>query len=221
MDELVIVVGRLPRTKKGAALRRTLRETLDPHPYLHVELADEASRPENVRALIDLAFLGLFDVSRSRDFSTFLDLGYALGRGKYCILLNGPRTARVDGFAGDISLDYLSVADLRDTLAGSVIEWIAGAIAKYTAEEQVFANMDARLIAPLAQSLLEADVSDAFTIAGHYGFSEEQVETTLDILIGLGMAQALDNSWTVTETGRRDLPRLLAKLPAFAVRQAP
>lgn len=211
MDKLMIFVGRIPQTRKGAGVRRAIRETLREHPYLCVEFADDASRPENVRPLIDFAFLGLFDVSRSREVGGLLDLGYALGRHRFCILLRGRQPAWTD-LSADTTVDYRSLRDLRMTLEASWVGWVGRAIRKYTAGGEVFANMNAQLIARLGAQLLEANLSDEFTTASRHGFSEEQVETTLGILRDLGMARAIDSGWTATDFGRVQLPRLIASM---------
>ncbi len=212
MNELMLLVGHLPRTRRGENLRRVLRETLGEHPYLCLELVDGVDRPDNVRPLIDMAFVCLFDVSRSRDVGAFLDLGYALGRGKFCVVLRGPRSAPTTGFSGDVHVDYRSLRVLRRVIEESAIEWIAGAIRKYTIEGDVFANMDARLMTQLGASLLEGDLGDAFTTATAHGFSEEQVETTLAILGDFAMVRETDEGWALTEVGRECLPRLVAAM---------
>lgn len=213
MNKLMIVVGRIPHTKKGAGVRRAIRETLREHPYLCVEFADEVSRPENVRPLLDLAFLGLFDVSRSREVGALLDLGYALGRQRYCVLLRGRQSAWTDELlSADETVVYRSLGELEKTLEESWVGWVGRAIRKYTAEGEVFANMDAQLMARLGAQLLEANLSDEFTTASRHGFSEEQVETTLGILQDLGMARAIDTGWTATDFGRAQLPRLIASM---------
>ncbi len=208
----MLLVGRLPGAKRSQRIRRAIRDVLGEHPYVCVEFADDSARPENVRPLIDLAFIVLFDVSRSRDVETFLDLGYALGRGKYCVLLRGSRSARTAGFEGDDRLDYQSIRELRQGLGSSVAEWAGDAIRKYTAEGEVYADMDARLMAPLGASLLEGDLDDEFTVASGHGFSEEQVERTLAVLIELGMVRVTDDGWTVTDSGRAQLPRLISRM---------
>lgn len=214
MNKLMLLVGRLPRTRRGESLRRTIRETFREHPYLYVEMVDDVERSENVRPLIDMAFICLADVSRSRDVGAFLDLGYAHGRGKFCVVLRGPRAAATTGFPGDVQVGYRSLGVLRLVIEESAIDWIAGAIRKYTAEGDVFANMDARLMTQVGASLLEGDLGDAFTTATAYGFSEEQVETTLAILRDFAMVRATEEGWAITAVGRECLPRLVAAMGA-------
>ena len=211
MDELLIAVGRLPRTKRGEKIRRIIAETLRRHPAVAVRFGDDAERPKDLRALFDRAFITLFDISGSRDVRVFADLGYALGRGRYAIVLQGRNPVSVAGFPGDENVDYgSSLKQLRQALASSVTEWIGAAVRKYSAAGEVLANMDARILEPVARSLLAMDLVDGFTVAGDHGLSEEQVETTLAVLEGFGMARETAAGWRITKFGRDHLPRLLA-----------
>ncbi len=192
-------------------MQRLLGSALGVCPYATVRFADDVAA-RDARALIDDAFLCLFETSRTKDAQAILELGYAQGRGRYCVVLHGERARSLTGFAGDRNIAYKTLRELRQAVEGAFVEWLGEAFHRYTLEHRTVANVDSALVSALGASLLERDFEDEYTEATAHGFSEEQVEMTMAALRELGMARPTDTGWTVTELGRRDLPRLLAPM---------
>lgn len=211
MSHLLVLVGHLPATKRGASLKRTLAGALGGCPYTEVRFADDVE-PGRVRSGIGDAFLCLFETSRGKDARALLELGYAQGRGRHSVVLHGKRPQAVSGFGADREVAYGSLRELRSIVRDGFVGWLGEAFHHYTREGRSARNVDTSLLAPLASSLLERDLEDEYTEGCGLGFSEEQVDMTMTALVELGMARATDAGWTVTDLGRAHLPRLIGPM---------
>jgi len=211
MSNLLVLVGHLPATKRGASLKRTLDGALGGCPYAEVRFVDDVE-PDRVRSRIGEAFLCLFETSRGKDARALLQLGYAQGRGRHCIALHTERSQAFPGFGAGREVTYGSLRELRSIVRGSFLEWLGEAFHRYTLEGRSARNVDSSLLAPLAATLLERDLEDEYTEGCGHGFSEEQVDMTMTALVELGLARATETGWTATGLGRSHLPRLIAPM---------
>lgn len=207
--EILCFVGRLPKRLVTRYLRSTIREALTEHGFLTCQFADDLpSSPDSFERLclfIDRAAFCIFEVSGGRRSDAFLELGYALGRGKHCVLL----LRRGDRCPADLAVSkklyYSSASQLMDALQQVIYP-------------QAFPNRggrDSALLVVVARNLLEKgalDPSDIFEIATDYGCSEQMVLFTLADLRALGMATEKGVDWQVTTGGRPRLTGLIDEI---------
>lgn len=210
MSHLLVFVGHLPATNRGASLERAFASALGGCPYTEVRFAGDVE-VKKVRSTIGEAFLCLFETSRSKDVRAVLELGYAQGRGRHCVALHAARSQAAPGF-GAREVTYGSLRELQAIVRSSFVGWLGEAFHRYTLEGRSALNVDSSLLAPLASSLLERDLEDEYTEGTGHGFSEEQVDMTMTALVELGMARATETGWTATDLGRSHLPGLIAPM---------
>jgi hypothetical protein len=209
-------VGRLPRREDAASLRQAIVRGFEQHEYISLEFADDylqnGEPDETLRRAIDRAVFCVFEISGFRRANVFLELGYALGRGRCPILLlrNGYRTP--DHLSGHQMIVYSSTAKVRQALRQvHVFPQVVAALGELC-EAADSASFDRGLIALVATGLLRESLlgpSQVFNLASSRGFSEEQVLYTLEALNSIGMVEPKGVGWEITEQGARHLPRLL------------
>ena len=89
--EILCFVGSFPKRQATSYLRRTLLEAFAEYGFLTWQFADDLPPAPDafaeLRVLIDRAAFCIFEVSGIRRSDVTLELGYALGLGKPCVLL--------------------------------------------------------------------------------------------------------------------------------------
>ncbi len=213
-DETLCFIGRFPKRQITRYLRSTISDTLAEYGFLTLQFADDLPTSpatfERICSLIDCAAFCIFEVSGVRRSDAFLELGYALGQGKHCVLL----LRRGDRCPADLAacekLYYSSARQLMDALRQVRI---------YPHVLSFLGGRDSALLVAVSRDLLEKatlDPSVIFEIAANRGCSEQQVLFTLGHLRALGMATDEGIDWQVTPAGRRCLPRLIDEIRSLA-----
>ena len=208
--EILCFVGRLPKRQATRYLRSSIREALAEYGFLTWQFADDLSTApdtfERLCSLIDRAAFCIFEVSGVRMSNAFLEVGYALGQGKHCVLLLHRGDRCPADLAASEKLHYSSANQLMDALRQVSI---------YPYVLPILGGRDRALLVVIARNLLEKgalDPSDIFEIAADHGSSEQQVLFALGDLRTLGMATEEGIDWQVTSWGRWRLSRLIDEM---------
>lgn len=213
-SEILCFVGRCPKRQITSYLRSTIREALAEYGFLTWQFADDLPTVpdafEQLCSLIDRAAFCIFEVSGVRRSDAFLELGYALGRGKHCVLLLRRGDRSPADLAAYEKLHYSSAKQLMAALQQVRI---------YPHVLSFFGGQNTILLVAVGKDLLEKgmlDPSNIFEIAMDHGCSEQQVLFTLGHLRALGMVADEGIDWHVTPVGRRCLPRLIDEIRSQA-----
>lgn len=208
--EILCLVGRLPKRQITRYLRSTIREALADYGFLTWQFADDLPTApdafDRLCLLIDRAAFCIFEVSGVRRSDALLELGYALGQGKHCVLLLRRGDRCLTDLAASEKLHYSSAKQLMDALQQVSI---------YPHVLSMLGGRDGALLVAAARNLLEKGALDPlsiFAIAADRGCSEQQVLFNLGHLGALGMAEEEGINWQVTSEGRRRLPRLIDEI---------
>lgn len=209
---MLCFVGRLPTRRSTRYLRKVIREELAEHAFLGWRFADDFSPGpeafEQLRSAIDRAIFCIFEVSGVTRGDAFLEVGYALGQGRYCVLLHRRGDRCLAHFAARQLVQYSSAKTLSAALRQvEIFPQVLSAFGDGARNDDLLIAVGGGL---LEQRLFEP--SDIFAVAADHGCSEQQVLHTVDSLRALGMAERQGVDWRVTERGRASLPRLIAEI---------
>jgi hypothetical protein len=142
-----------------------------------------------VREGIDHAAACLFEISDNTRANVFLELGYAYGRGKRCVLICRRGTAIPTDLKGLELLEYESYKDLSQQLHATIGHRLGG----IPVSKEVIV-----VLATLAPTALMRR-ADLFTEAMRRGLSEDELRTTLTELDRMGVIAVSEETIEVRE----------------------
>ncbi len=193
-------------------LRQALREALASYGPLELWFADEHYSVgyllDKIREGVDNCLFCIFEVSDAHRANVFLELGYALGQGKPCLLLLKQGRKVATDLAGLSRLEYESLADLTR----KVRQYVPSVIGKALEGHEPIATLDKRVLALVRLELpLGATLDYAALVRGarSQGVPSAGVDSTLRGLESAGYLTQRDGLWEVTESGAINLPALV------------
>jgi hypothetical protein len=131
--QLPIFVGHVFKQDQLDDLRQSLESALSETPFLALVYADTArfhgALFPKIARLIDSAAFCVFDVTEPNT-NVFLELGYALGRGKLCVPIIRMGATVPSDIAGFERITYSSYKDLSSTLRTKMQDFTKVALAR-------------------------------------------------------------------------------------------
>lgn len=148
---------------------------------------------DKIKAGIDNSFACLFEVSDTSRANVFLELGYAFGRGKQCILVSKVGSPVASDLAGLERIEYTSYKDLTGQLSNIIGELLSRA----NRGRQV----DKRVVRALAEKIepdgLEIEVF--LTNLSSQGVTRDESHESLLALKSFGLIELSNSRLTVTD----------------------
>src|SRR6267142_1265450 len=181
-----LFVGHVFNKEQISELRPAIRKGI-PMAGAEVWFADEdpgtGSLFEKLKAAIDAAFACLFEISDGTRPNVFVELGYALGRDKACLLIcrrGTPIPTDLKGF--ELFVEYESYEELSEELKKKIGRILAKSLGGVALSKAVIIALAAkrRPAAPIGRSALVKQVM-------RQGASKQEVDLTLDYLAHSGI----------------------------------
>jgi len=166
-----------------------------------VRYADEevkgGSLFDKVRAEIERALFCFFEISNSAKPNVFLELGYALGRQKVCILLLKKGAEPPSDLAGFDRIEYRSMADLTKQLK-SFLPKVMGIALDGLCRTGRMAQIAIPLVALLFKTRVGTKVDTVKLLEKFYGASPnpEEGEHLNKLFLRLGWIEKRENHYT-------------------------
>lgn len=205
-------VGHVYSREQIDDLRRAIWSAFEEYTQFTPWFADDYYTPGHIFSKIqdgiDKALFCIFELSHQSKPNVFLELGYALGKGKTCLLIVKAKTDLPSDLAGLDRIEYASMTQLSDGLKKFLPQIIQEAVNR----SRPVGRLNGRVIAvmpPPASSSAPIDVSSLIDKVTSIGLAEKEVFEKLKELHDLGYIEQHEQEWIVSETGASDIPKLI------------
>lgn len=215
MNEYLCFVGHVFNREQIDDLRRAIREALAEWEFIRLWFADDHLSGghifDKIRESIDRSFFCIFELSDATRPNVFLELGYALGKGKPCVFLLRDGKTMPSDLEGYDRIQYESMVQLANRLRDSMPQIIGRLANVYPTT--TLASIDGSLLLSVTELLqsIGPQLSAVVEEAGKKGLSEKQVREAFDTLEKINVLKRVGTRWTFTDQ-RDKLPRFIESL---------
>ena len=192
-------VGHLFNRQQIDDLRPALRDGVANFDAIELYFADEVVASgrllDKITQAIDRSFICIFDLSENKSPNVFLELGYALGKSKCCLLLLRSGSVLPADLEGHDRIEYESYTHLSQQLRQKLPSFLTARLAPH----EPIAELNGIVLGCLADvnqgdsvptETFEADAKKA-------GASQDDVAKTLEGLERLGVIRLQNGAFTM------------------------